>query len=35
MGDIMSSHGIGMAKTKVDAILNARRPDTLSEVRVF
>lgn len=35
MGHILSSHGIGMAKTKVDAIVNARRPETVSEVRSF
>lgn len=35
MGHILSSHGIGMAKTKVDDILNARRPETVSEVRSF
>ena len=35
MGHILSSHGIGMAKTKVDDILNARQPETVSEVRSF
>lgn len=35
MGHILSSHGIGMAKTKLDDILNARRPETVSEVRSF
>lgn len=35
MGHILLSHGIGMAKTKIDAILNARRPETVSEVWNF
>lgn len=33
MGRILSRHDIGMAKTKVDGILNARRPKTVSEIR--
>lgn len=35
IGHILLSLGIGMAKTKVDAILNARRPETVSVVLSF
>lgn len=31
--NILLSHVIGMAKTKVDAILNARWPKTISDIR--
>ena len=35
MGHVLSKHGIGMAKSKVEAIKEARQPETMSEVRSF
>lgn len=35
MGIVLSSHGIGMAETKVEAVLNATEPKSASEVKSF
>ena len=35
MGQVLSKHGIGMAKSKVEAIKEARQPETISEERSF
>ena len=33
MGHVLSKYGIGMAQAKVEAIKEARKPETISEVR--
>ena len=35
MGHILSAHGIGVSQSKVDAVVQARRPESASEVRGF
>ena len=35
MGHILSEHGVGLAKSKVEAVQNARQPKSVSEVRSF
>ena len=35
MGHILSEHGIGVAESKVTAIREERRPQTVSEVKSF
>ena len=35
MGHVLSKHGVGIAKSKVEAIKEARQPETISEVRSF
>ena len=35
MGHLLSARGIGPTKAKVEAVTNARRPETVSEVRSF
>lgn len=35
MGHMLSAHGIGVSQSKVDAVVQARRPESPSEVRSF
>ncbi|XP_063411616.1 uncharacterized protein K02A2.6-like [Mytilus trossulus] len=35
MGHMLSEHGIGVSQSKVEAIVNARRPESVSEIRSF
>jgi hypothetical protein len=35
MGHMLSAHGIGVSQSKVDAVVQARRPESTSEVRSF
>ena len=35
MRHLLSARGIGLMKSKVEAVSNARRPDSVSEVRSF
>ena len=35
MRHILSAHGIGVSQSKVDAVVQARRPESTSEVRSF
>ncbi|VDI33559.1 Hypothetical predicted protein [Mytilus galloprovincialis] len=35
MGHMLSEHGIGVSQSKVEAIVNSRRPESVSEIRSF
>ena len=35
MGHVLSEHGISLAESKTEAVLNARRPESVAEVRSF
>jgi hypothetical protein len=35
MGHMLSAHGIGVSQSKVDAVVQARKPESASEVRSF